>query len=108
MTGTEWWKSEVPGCAYLYYVYGWPSVFTTARPANYILCKTDGSSWEPLYIGQTNDLSRLLDDHGAVPGTNYLGATHVHVHFNASQTARLAEEADLRRAYNALRSIQVR
>ena len=108
MAGTEWWKSDVSECSYLYYVYSWPSVFADARPANYILCKADGTSWEPIYIGQTEDLSEPLDSHQAMPGINRRSATHIHVHFNAWETARLTEVADLLSNYTTLRSIQVR
>lgn len=108
MAGTALWTGGVLEGSYLYYVYNWPAEFTDAIPANYILCKTDGTTWEPIFIGQTEDLSELLDSHQAMPGIDCGSATHIHVHFNAWEAARLAEEADLLRNYNTPHRIQVR
>ena len=70
-------------------------------PGNYIYSKqTKLGSWTPIYIGETDDLSkRVVDLRQCVCCANH-GATHVHIRAtSAGRSARLAEGADLRRKW---------
>ena len=63
---------------------------------NYIFAKEiSPNRWQPVYIGQTSDLSERFDNHHKEHCIKSNGATHIHVHTNASETSRLAEERDL-------------
>lgn len=83
------------GTDYTYFVYQIPPELF-ARPGNYIFCKQSGDAWEPVYIGETGDLSSRFDDHHAKLCIEQYGATHIHAHLNEDgEQARLDEEADL-------------
>lgn len=68
-----------------------------AEAANYIFAKVSPQNyWQPIYIGQTSDLSERFDNHHAQPCISRNGATHIHAHTNsAGEQARRAEETDL-------------
>lgn len=87
------------GRSYTYWVYPLPPNFDPA-PGNYIFAKLNAAGhWEPVYIGQTGDLSDRFDDHHAVGCIHRNGATHIHAHKNNSKTDREAEESDLLARY---------
>lgn len=72
-----------------------------AEPGNYIFAKLNGEGlWEPVYIGETEDLSSRFDDHHAKSCIVRNGATHVHAHLTyGDRYVRLGEETDLRSNY---------
>ena len=74
---------------------------TTHGPGNYILARrrADGR-FDPLYIGETEDLPSRLASHEKWEAALALGMTHVHVHHLAvDRGERLEIEADLRRRF---------
>ena len=95
------WTGE-SGTRYTYYVHSWPTSFTNAEPGNYIFCKLNAQNqWEPIYIGQTGDLSERFDSHHAMDCIDREGATHIHVHLNSSaEETRREEERDLIDSYD--------
>lgn len=62
---------------------------------NYIFAYLGNGGWYAVYVGQTNDLGVRLTDHEKQPQAIKNGATHILVHANSSEQARLAEEADI-------------
>jgi len=64
-------------------------------PGNYIFAKRNGSSWMPVYIGQTDSFSDRLPNHEKRPCAGRNGATHIHAHVNKNDQSRLSEERDL-------------
>lgn len=96
---TEW--PGHSGESYTYYVYEWPTAFRSV-PGNYVFCKLVNSEWVPVHVGETEDLANLFDDHPAMACLKKNGATHIHARANkAGEQARLAEEADIRRNFEA-------
>lgn len=65
------------------------------EPGNYIFCKRNGGTWEPQYIGQSENLSERLESHEQENCARRNGATHIHAHVTPDKDARLAEEKDL-------------
>lgn len=55
--------------------------------------------WEPVYIGETDDLSTRLPNHEKWPCALWYQATHILARVNNDSVARLTEEADLRNSY---------
>ncbi len=92
------------GRSYFYYIFDLSTVFRLGIPGNYIYCKLDSAvGWEPIYIGQTNDLGEDFGTHPAMPCITSNGATHIHVHTNRlGEQARLNEQRDLIDAYSPL------
>ena len=89
------WKGQ-SGTEYLYYIYSKDTTFNAGQPGNYVYAKEGPAGYfTPVYIGQTNDLNERLCNHEQEGCCNRNGATHVHVHSNASEQARLGEEKDL-------------
>ena len=83
------WTGE-SGTRYTYYVHSWP-----------ISCTNAQNQWEPIYIGQTGDLSERFDSHHAMDCIDREGATHIHVHLNSSaEETRREEERDLIDSYD--------
>jgi hypothetical protein len=83
------------GTEYAYWIYPIETTFNSA-PGNYIFAKeTRPGYWTPLYMGQTSDLGERLSDHEKERCARRNGATHIHVHRNGTEAARLAEERDL-------------
>jgi len=63
---------------------------------NYIFAKQPSpGNWAPIYIGQTKNLAKRLENHEKESCALRNGATHIHAHTNESEAARLAEESDL-------------
>jgi hypothetical protein len=88
------------GATYTHWVYplGTP---LNAQPGNYCFARHLGQGrWEPLYFGQTGDLSERFDYHHKMGCAKRNGATHIHAHVNnGGEQARLREEADLVNRY---------
>ena len=89
------------GRNYTYWIYPLPPNFT-AVAGNYIFAReVSPGRGQPIYIGQTSDLSERFDSHHKVACIRSNGATHIHVHRNdAGEAARKAEEADLVARWN--------
>jgi hypothetical protein len=84
------------GTNYTYYIWELPANFDPNQAGNYIYSKTNSEhKWIPIYIGEGDLASRVGDSHHQAACIKGKGATHVHVHLNASEKARKAEEADL-------------
>lgn len=84
------------GKAYEYNIYKLGTKFKRI-PANFIVTQmTTLKKWKPLYVGQSEDLSRYLEKIGNMPFIEENEATHIHVHANrAGLRSRLMEEHDL-------------
>lgn len=96
--------AETPSCnwigasgkLYRYFIHKLPTSFNANQPGNYIFTKVNAENkWVPIYIGQGDLGDRVSDDHHKWECIQRKGATHVHVHTNAIEDARLAEEKDL-------------
>jgi cytosine/adenosine deaminase-related metal-dependent hydrolase len=73
------------------------------QPGNYCFCGQTSSGWSPKYFGEAESLRDRLNDrfHERLECARRNGATHVAAHINvAGRDARLAEEADLRKAFD--------
>ena len=68
-----------------------------AVPANYIFTReTSPGMYDPIYIGETEDLSERFDNHHKMPCIRREEATHIHVHKNDDGVmARRQEKRDL-------------
>ena len=83
------------GRSYEYEVYPVSTLFIEV-PANYIFTKIVDGRYQPLYIGQTDNLKeRITRAHHKWACVEQQGVTHIHVHQNAAESTRLAEEQDL-------------
>jgi len=89
------------GRKYLYYIF---SIGTTFDPylGNYIFAKeTEPSRFQPIYIGQTENLAERFDNHHKMQCIKRNEATHIHAHKNSrGEAARRAEETDLIQEWN--------
>lgn len=84
------------GTNYTYYIHKLPVSFNANQDGNYIFSKLNSENrWVPIYIGQGDLHDRISDDHHQARCIKTRGATHVHVHSNSTERARLAEEQDL-------------
>ena len=91
---TEWIGQS--GRSYTYWVHPIGTELKNS-PGNYVYAKTGFlGGWQPIYIGQTEDLSERFDHHHMAVCIQREGATHIHAHVNDSgQEVRLTEETDL-------------
>ena len=87
------------GQQYEYLIYPLGTNFKSA-PGNYIFAREQSNGFVPIYIGQTSDLAERFDYHHKIGCIRKLEATHIHVHSNTSQSARLNEERDLVQRWN--------
>lgn len=91
------------GTTYQYYVYPLGTKFS-ARASNYCFARRDATgNVSPLYFGETDNLYRRLNEqeHERTACASRHGCNTICAHANdAGQQARLAEETDLRRAYD--------
>src|SRR2546425_927627 len=65
---------------------------------NYIFSKVVDKLWIPVYIGQ-GDINDRVNDRTHYNAAVGKGATHVHVHTNATEKDRTSEEQDLLRGH---------
>lgn len=88
---------------YSHFVYEWTHTFRQG-PGNYILCSIDANDiWDPIYIGETCDLSKLFHNHPKMQCVMAVGATHIHAHTNKrGEQARLNEKQDLIYIYDPI------
>ncbi len=88
------------GTGYIYFIYPRGTTFDPSQPGNYVhAVETSPGRFKPVYIGQTNDLNRRLTTHDQQSCVDSEGATHVCVHVNSNEAARLVEEKDLIRRW---------
>lgn len=77
----------------------WPTeaggVYVFARPA-------PGSTWIPLYVGQTRNLANRLAKHEKWSEAERYGATHIHVREVPHPARRSALESDLIESFRPL------
>jgi len=71
----------------------------------YIYTKGFNNSSQPIYVGQTDNLDRRIQEHENGDEDSDIciqnsGATHIHVHQESSKSTRIAIETDLRNNYN--------
>lgn len=91
---TEFHWVGASGAKYVYWGHALPYSCDPDQPGNYIFCKLVGDRWQAVYIGQ-GDINDRVNDPEHFACATQKGATHVHVHTNPSEAARLAEEDDL-------------
>lgn len=81
---------------YTYWIHALPTNLSTGQDGNYIYTKLVNNVWIPIYIGQGDLRDRTnIDNHHQSRCLEIKGATHVHVHVNALEADRTAEETDL-------------
>ena len=85
------------GTRYQYRVYPADHDFP-AVPANYFFVALANKKWHPVYVGQTSDLSERFESHHRRLCIDRR-ATHIHIHRNDVEQARLYEEADIIRKH---------
>jgi len=84
------------GTEYTYFIHALPVNFDANQNGNYIFSKkNDRGKWVPIYIGEGDLADRVSDNHHQAACIGRKGATHVHVHLNAVEAHRTAEEQDL-------------
>ena len=91
----------VSGWGYDYHILPWNTPLPNL-PGNYVLCRHEGNTAIPLYVGEAEDLgNRCNDNHEKWFAAIRLGATHIHAKgTSGGKTARCAEETDLRHAFD--------
>ena len=89
------WKGA-SGKEYTYWIYQIPASFNSGQNGNYIYTKVVNNMWVAVYIGQGDIGDRTkIDNHHQSRCLKSKGVTHVHVHLNAREVDRIAEEQDL-------------
>ena len=85
------------GTKYKYWIYDIGYDKFDPVPANYIFAKeAEPQKHEPIYIGETEDISERFDDHHKIDCIRRNGATHIHAHkSNSDKETRCSEESDL-------------
>jgi hypothetical protein len=92
---TTTWTGQ-SGTGYEYWIFPISTKFS-AVAGNYIFAKEKSrNSFEPIYVGETLDLSARPENHRKQSCVSENGATHIHVHHNTKGVdARRAEAADI-------------
>ena len=82
------------GQQYTYSVYDLDWVPSANQDGNYVFARPAGAGWEAVYIGQGDLQTRSAAhlDEGCVTDK---GSTSFQCHLNSTESARLAEEADM-------------
>jgi len=83
------------GTKYTYYVWPRHPIINAGQDGNYIYAKLVGDRYQAIYIGQGDLSVRVTDDHHRTECIDSKGATSIHIHLNAVESDRLAEERDL-------------
>jgi hypothetical protein len=84
------------GQRYFYTVFNLPVDFEPGEFGNYIFTKkSESNDWVPIYIGQGELDVQISDNNPQMKCIKEKGATHVHVHINTGEWARISEEHDL-------------
>ena len=88
------------GTSYKYFIRSLPVTFDPGQNGNYIYTRlSEQNQWVPIYIGQGDLADRVSSNHHQAACIRNKGATHVHVHTNADEANRVAEEQDLLARY---------
>ncbi len=83
------------GKTYHYFLYDLDAEHMPA-PANYVVVKVTPTSYEPVYIGETEDVSRCFGGHELMSCFQSHGAMHVCLRLNEQdQAVRAREKQDL-------------
>lgn len=89
------------GAKYSYYILPLPAQFNPNQPGNYIYAYVNSENkWAPIFIGEGELSERVGPLHPQAICIAAKGATHIHVHANASEQHRLAEVKDLLGMYS--------
>lgn len=97
-TGTCNWPGA-SGKSYLYHVHDSNFDPNPKQDGNYIFAKFSNSKWQPIYVGQ-GDLKTRIAAAKSEGCVTRKGATYIHEHLSASETARKAEESDILTAHH--------
>ncbi len=93
------WCGET-GTAYEYQVFSIDSVFRDIG-GNYIFCERDAmGEWDPICIGQSENLFDCLGDQSLKDWMAENGATHIHARMNRKPDKRALEMEDLIRRFS--------
>lgn len=82
------------GKKYGYWEHKLPYNCKPGQDGNYIFSKLIGGIWYAVYIGE-GDINDRVNEPEHYQCATKKGATHVHVHTQANEQGRLAEEQDL-------------
>ncbi len=91
------------GNKYQYWSYGMGHSLK-AEAGNYIFARINNNNqWEPVYIGETEDLNDRVTNHEKRECAIRHRATHIHAHLiSGRRQVRLDEETDLRNNFSTL------
>lgn len=98
MAEPELYWTGASGTKYGYWVKKLPFSCDQGQNGNYIFSKLVNKVWIPVYIGQ-GDINDRVSDRTHYNAAVSKGATHVHVHTNATERDRTSEEQDLLRGH---------
>lgn len=84
----------ISGRTYEFDVYPWGTSFKPLG-AIYTVLKKVSTDFYIQYVGQTGDLSSRFDSHHKQSCFDRNGKTHIAIHLESSESARLAKEADM-------------
>lgn len=87
------------GKTYSFDVFPWGTSFKPLG-AIYTVMKKIPPNFYIQYVGQTGDLSSRFNNHHKQASFDRNGKTHIAVHVESSESARLSKEADLVASYN--------
>ncbi len=88
------------GKMYTYYIWPRHPNINANQMGNYIYATTNAQGqWVPVYVGEGDLSVRCTKSHHQQQCINSKGATHVHLHLNATEAGRRAEEQDLLARY---------
>ena len=96
-SGTQTWEGQ-SGNAYEFEVYAASTSFNDVS-AVYIFARDNGTTWTPLYIGETGELGTRISGHEKWPCATQNGVTHIHVH-RVAAADRMRVETDLIRRWD--------
>jgi hypothetical protein len=87
----------ISGKSYAYEIYPFEYPLK-AEAGNYIYAKVNAKNlWEPLYIGEAEDLKSRVATHEKRDCVRRNGVTHIHAHLTpGDRSIRLNEETDIR------------
>ena len=93
--GTYTWTGE-SGQKYVYTRYSTDTAWKKEVSANYICASVEGSTFDAVYIGQTEDLRKRMSNHEKWPCCKQYGVNEIHINRDAeSEEERLEQEDDL-------------
>ena len=86
------------GMFYRYWILGMDANLN-AEPGNYIIAREGAADWyDAIYVGHTDDLSKLMQDHPQMECISDRNPTHLFVHASSpSEQTRQAEADDITR-----------